>query len=501
MGGSIRLKLFSYILATILIFAALLFVFNTFFAEKYYIYHKKNTLLGTGKELSVSIEKAEADSGKKNDKALYEEDALVKEINALEKKLGGTIVVGNDRGEIYYPSDERHKGMIAGLIRYDLKIPPKDKYEEWKRKDENSFFMITKDPGYDINTLRYQIQREDGLILLIWVPMAEISENASLSNRFTLLVGLLTILITALLTLLISGRFTKPIMEMNDITRRMSKLDFTRTLRIHSKDELGELSESINHMSQSLNEAIEKLNRANNKLSADIDNERKLEKLRREFVANVSHELKTPVFLIQGYAEGLRTNIADNEERREFYCSVIMEEAEKMDTLIRELLDLSRLEQGGFTIEKEYFHLTDELLLLLDKYKNVLEERGIQVDTDVTPGITVYADRLRTEQVMTNYLVNALHYVDERKLVKITLNPVGDRAVFSVYNTSMAIPEEELAKLWQSFYKLNAARTREGEGTGLGLSIVRAIQEAQGCAYGVYNAEGGVVFWCDFERK
>lgn len=494
MRRSIRFKLFTYMLSTILIFAALLFIFNTFLAEKYYIHHKKSTLIAISKELEAYIEEEKQKSGKETDKDFFKEDTLVNKINSLEKKLGGTIVIGNDKREVYYPAENMHAGMTAGPVHYDMRIPPAGKFEEWKRQDGNSFFLITKDPGYDIDTLRYQIQREDGLILQVWVPMAEISENAALSDRFTLLIGLFTIMFTALLTLLISGKFTKPIKEMNDITGRMSKLDFSKTLQIHTKDELGELSKSINELSSALGEAI-------GKLSNDIDREREMERLRREFVANVSHELKTPVFLIQGYAEGLKANIADSIERRDFYCDVIMDETEKMDSLIKELLDLSKLEQGSFTIEKERFDLAGDLKEELAKYRKVLDEKELCLETDVEDHAVVYADRQRSGQVLTNFLINAINYTDEKKRIKVSLkiNAAGDKAVFSVYNSSMPIPEEEFPKLWQSFYKLNQARTREVSGTGLGLSIVRAIQEAQGFSYGVYHAKEGVVFWCDFD--
>lgn len=491
---SIRMKLFTYMLSTILIFAVLLLGFNTFFAEKYYIHHKKNTLMTISKELEAYIEDYGQESGKEKDREFFNETSLVNKINSLEKKLGGTIVIGNGRGEVYYPAQNMHGGMIAGPVHYDMRIPPHGKFEEWKRQDKNSFFMITKDPGYDINTLRYQIQREDGLILLIWVPMAEISENASLSNRFTFFIGLFTVLLTAVLTLLISGKFTKPIKEMNDITGRMSRLDFSKTLRIHTKDELGELSQSINELSYALGEAI-------GKLSQDIDRERHMEKLRREFVANVSHELKTPVFLIQGYAEGLKANIADNAERRDFYCNVIMEETDKMDALIKELLDLSRLEQEGFTVEKESFDFSEDLKEQLTKYQKVLKEKGLCLKTDIQEGVVIDADRQRSGQVITNFVMNAINYADEKRQLKVSLMQVTckGKAVLSVYNSSPPIPEEEFPRLWQSFYKLNQARTREDTGTGLGLSIVRAIQESQGFSYGVYNTEGGVVFWCDFE--
>lgn len=497
MRKSIRIKLFAYMLSTILIFATLLFGFNTFFSEKYYIQHKKNKIITISKELETYIDEQEKKSkGESYQEEFFIDDSLTNRIYSLEKKLNGTIIIGSDKGKVYYPTEYTHSGMMERPVRYDLRIPPGKESQGHKLQNDNSFFIISKDPGYDINTLRYQIQREDGLIVLIWVPMAEISENASLSNQFTLLFGVITVFLTALLTLLISDRFTKPIKEMNDITARMSKLDFSKSLQIHTNDELGELSLSINKMSYSLNDAIRKL-------SQDIDKERELEKLRREFVANVSHELKTPVFLIQGYAEGLKTNLADNEERKEFYCDVIMEETEKMDALIKELLDISRLEQGSFTIEKERFDVAADLKEELKKYNKIIIENEFCLTTDIMNSAVIFADRQRCRQVITNFIMNALHYADVKKELKITLqqNIEEGKIVFSVYNSCPPIEEEEFPKLWQSFYKLNQARTREMNGTGLGLSIVRAILDAHNFSYGAYNTEEGVIFWCDFNSK
>lgn len=171
-----------------------------------------------------------------------------------------------------------------------------------------------------------------------------------------------------------------------------------------------------------------------------------------------------------------------------------------MDALIMELLDLSRLKQGGFAIEKEKFNLSRLLYLLLDKYNEIFQEKGFLLETDIPDNIIVFADRIRTEQVMTNYIMNAVRHGEAGKRISISLSNQDNKAVFSIYNSSPPIPEEELDKLWQSFYKRNRARTREDNGTGLGLSIVRAIQEAQGFSYGVQNQEEGVVFWCDFHK-
>jgi len=222
---------------------------------------------------------------------------------------------------------------------------------------------------------------------------------------------------------------------------------------------------------------------------------------------NVSHELKTPVFLIQGYAEGLMEDIADDAEKRQFYCQVIMDEAEKMDALIKELLDLSRLEQGKFSTAKEKFNLSLLLENLINKYMDIMKEKGFSFEKNIPENVIINADRIRTEQVLTNYLVNVIRHGNEapglpgKKVIRISLKEEENRVIFSIYNTCPPIPEEGLNKLWQSFYKRNSARTREDHGTGLGLAIVRAIQEAQGFSCGVRNEKDGILFWCDFLKE
>jgi two-component system sensor histidine kinase VanS len=450
---SIRIKLFIYMIISILLFAVFLFGANSFFAEKYYIKSKKTELAECGDQIVKLLAEKK-----------YEEIAL--EIGNLEKEIGGTIVIADQTGEIYYPFEARP----------DIFNAPKD-------------------------TLSYVVTQDDGLRILIWVPMTDISENAAISNRFTIIVGIFTIIVTGFFSLIFSARFTNPIKEMNTITKQMSRLDFSRILLTNSRDELGELSESINQLGENLSIAINNLNDKNEKLQQDIIYEREQDKMRRELLSNVSHELKTPVFLIQGYAEGLKTNIAEDESRKSFYCDVIMEEAEKMDILIRDILDLSRIEARIFPVEKTSFDLSLLVATVLSKYEQLFIENGIELITEIEENIQAFADTIRVEQIIANYINNAINHVDENKIIKIILKDKGNMSRLSVYNSGTPIPEEDIHKIWTSFYKVDKARTREADdnrGTGLGLSIVRAIQDAHGYPYGVINLSNGVLFWCEF---
>lgn len=507
MNLSVRHKLFIYMTVNILLFAVLLFGSNTFFAEKYYTSYKKNTLIKSSQTIENLIA-GKSTASDFNDKSLHHE------ISTIEKSIGGTIFVGTMEGELFYP----HQSTREVLQRPDfIPAPSPDRVKKpvipqksWLRAfdmsqrnvksleyyNENSFFVIAKDSNFEIDTLRYQTKLENDVLILVWVPMTGISESAAISNDFTAIIGLITILITGIWALYISGYFTRPIAEMNRITKKMAELDFSQVLRIDSKDEIGQLSRNINNLSYNLDDAINELNSRNLQLEQDIERERKLDKMRREFVSNVSHELKTPIFLIQGYAEGLKSNVASDEEKRNFYCDVIMEESEKMDHLVKDLLDLSHIESGIFPVNRIKFNLNPLINDIISKYEPVLSDKNIHLDVDIRGELAAYADPARIEQIIVNLMNNAIDHTDGNKVIKLSAKPTGEKIKVTVFNTGRPIPEEALDKIWSSFYKLDQARTRGfGGGTGLGLSIVRAIQEAHGNGYGVANLTDGVEFW------
>ena len=510
MRHSIRFRLFIYMTFSILAFALLLLCTNLFYAEKYYIRHKKNSLIKSSQAISKLISAANTKEDFKNENLIYN-------LNRLEKNMGGTIAIGTIKGEIYYPTYNNRDIPVRPIpnknpffrleeagenlkqLPRDYRPMPRRKVKDWERHNENSFFVIMEDPNLKIETLRYQVNLDNGLVLLIWVPMTEISESVVISSRLIAIIGGVFLIIMGLWALYFSGRFTKPITQINRVTKKMAQLNFNERLDIKGKDEIAQQSLSINHLSGSLEQAIRELNERNQKLEQDIDRERALDKMRRDFISNVSHELKTPVFLIQGYAEGLRTNVANNPEKRNFYCDVIMDEAEKMNVLIKDLLNLSQIESGMFSIEKSEFNLTDLIQEALKKFQPILEEKNIHVETQMEDNLFVYADPVRIEQVIVNFLNNAVDHVDHHKLIKIWVEKGPEKARVLVYNSGVHIPQEEQENIWLSFYKVDQARTREYGGTGLGLAIVKAIQQAHQNDYGVDNAEGGVVFWFDVD--
>ena len=237
--------------------------------------------------------------------------------------------------------------------------------------------------------------------------------------------------------------------------------------------------------------------------------------MRKEFLSHVSHELKTPIALVQGYAEGLRDNINDDEESKNFYCDVIVDEANKMNKLVKQLLDLNEIEFGQNRVNKEMFNIVDLIHNSIDSSAILAEQSQVTIVYDDVDPINVYADEFMIEEVFRNYLTNAIHYCYKEKEVRVWTEKymyekpgdtyeegsiLGNLRVY-VYDQGPNVPEGELEKLFIKFYKVDKARTREYGGSGIGLSIVKAIMEGLHQQYGVKNYDNGVEFWFTLDKK
>ena len=213
----------------------------------------------------------------------------------------------------------------------------------------------------------------------------------------------------------------------------------------------------------------------------------------------MSHELKTPLALISGYAEGLKEVVNDDEESRNFYCDVIMDETDKMNRMVMKLLSLNHLEDGSDVLEMTRFDLTPLVRGVIDSSKLLAQKNEAAIEFDRTDSVYVSGDIYKIEEVVTNYVSNALNHLEGEKEIEIKLQDEGNRVKISVFNTGTPIPEADVPNLWNKFYKVDKARTREYGGSGIGLSIVKAIMESMNQKYGVINYENGVRFWFELE--
>ena len=344
-------------------------------------------------------------------------------------------------------------------------------------------------------------QLDEEHYFIIRTPLESIRESADISNKFYFAVGLMIIILSGLVIMVVTRRITRPISELTELSRKMSDLDFEAKYESKVGNEIDVLGDNFNRMSSQLETTISELKSANNELQRDIEDKIKIDKMRKEFLDNVSHELKTPIALIQGYAEGLKENISDDPESREFYCDVIMDEASKMNKLVKNLLTLNQLESGKDAVVMERFDIVSLIRGVLQTMNIMIGQKNAKVIFEAEKPVYVWADEFKIEEVVTNYVSNALNHLEGEKEIEIKLQDEDNRVKISVFNTGTPIPEADVPNLWNKFYKVDKARTREYGGSGIGLSIVKAIMESMNQEYGVQNFDNGVEFWFTLDRK
>lgn len=300
---------------------------------------------------------------------------------------------------------------------------------------------------------------------------------------------------SGVIILFIANRLMKPISELTSISQRMTQLDFGTKYNSRNRNEIDVLGENFNSMSDQLEKTITALQSANLELEKDIADKIKIDEMRKDFLNNVSHELKTPIALIQGYAEGLKDNINDDPESMEFYCDVIIDESAKMNIMVKQLMSLNQLESGQDSVSIEHFDLMELIRGVVQKSDILLKQHDAAVLFDCPETVNVYADEFKVEEVVTNFFTNALNHLDDRKTIEIKVHTQDKKAHVSVFNTGQPIPEEDIENIWNKFYKVDKAHTREYGGSGIGLSIVKAIMDSHHQKYGVRNYDNGVEFW------
>lgn len=377
--------------------------------------------------------------------------------------------------------------------------------------DENGFAFVTEGAGFTIlnnrdDNLNLEFIELWGIlsndyIISIRTPVESIKDSTIISNRLMLVVGLVSIFTGVVLVIFLSATVTKPIMNLVKISEKMTRLDFSEKYVSRNENEIDILGEHMNQLSDALEKTISDLKTANIELKRDIDEKVLEQERRKEFISNVSHELKTPIALVQGYAEGLKDCVNDDEESRDYYCDVIIDEANQMNKLVRSLLELDQLESGSNKAVMEHFDIIEVIKSCASKMDILIKQNGINLILPDKAPVLVWADEFQTEQIINNYLSNAIHYAQGEKVIKISCEKNHGIATVRVFNTGEPIPEDAIDQLWNKFYKVDKARTRSYGGSGIGLSIVKAIMDKTGLGYGVKNYNNGVEFYFEIDAS
>ncbi|WMJ80401.1 HAMP domain-containing sensor histidine kinase [Clostridium sp. MB40-C1] len=326
-------------------------------------------------------------------------------------------------------------------------------------------------------------------------PLQPISEVISISKEYYLIIYAIAIIIIISTSFIYSKMISRPLLELNTVASKMSKLDFNAKCKIKSSnDELEALGNTLNFLSENLNTALTSLKVANEKLQQDINKERELENMRKEFVADVSHELKTPISLIKGYSEGIKDGIAKGK-KKDNYLDIIIDECDKMNILVNEMLDLSKLEFGKIPLHIKAFHLDYLIEKVLSKHINLIQQKKIILEINMLKNIPVFGDEFRIEGVITNFLTNAISHTSENHIIKITMSKLSNEVMVEFENQGKHISNRYLPRIWEKFYRIEKSRDKKLGGTGLGLAICKNILSLHKSHFGVENTQTGVKFF------
>ena len=486
MKYSIKRQMMTVFVGLILFMIVVFMIVNGSFLEKYYISNKKSEFIKVYTMVQEGVENGTISS-----------ETPEKDLGRLTEKNNISIAVIDSEYNVVYTNVREKQMMVVQLFGY---LYDKN-HQEVLEKTDSYDICKSVDPQNNTEYLTMWGNFDNGDIFIMRSPLESIRSAVMIFNRFIGVVGGCVILVSVLLAWYFSKRITEPIMELATLSQKMADLDFDAKYTSGGSNEIGVLGENFNRMSERLEQTISNLKEANYKLQKDIEQKEKRENMRSEFLGNVSHELKTPIALIQGYAEGLKEGVNDDPESREFYCEVIMDEAGKMNRMVKNLLALNQLEFGEDDVQFERFDITSLISGVLQSLDILIEQKEAQVIFRHKNPVYVWADEFKVEQVVRNYVNNALNHVDGEKVIEIKITKENDMAKITVFNTGTPIPEEDLPHIWEKFYKVDKARTREYGGNGIGLSIVKAIMDSFGKGYGAINHTNGVEFWFELDMK
>ena len=487
--NSVRYKLFITLAIAVIMIIAFLILLNNIVLESFYLYSKQGTLIKIFDEVNEAYNTSQPEKSIRNMLSNY----------ALRN--GYDIMLETQDGINLYTSNEN---FIETMNSMNI-LNSQDNNNDIILANKDFNIRKIKDQTTNITYILLSGKLDNNYNLYIRMPISSIQESVKISNNFLYLIGGITLIIAAIIITFISKRFTEPIQELNEIAEKMANLDFSK--KFHPKDvddEINMLGKNINLMSDKLEATIKQLRNSNIRLERDIEEKSKIEEMRTQFISDVSHELKTPIALIQGYAEGLIENVNTDEENRKFYAEVISDEANKMDKLVKQLLELMKLEYGKREFSNAIFNIIELISEVIRKSKVMLEEKNIEVRFDFSKPINVYADEFYIEQVVTNYITNAIKHADEvfgEKYIEIRIEDREDKIRIYIFNTGENIEEEDKERIWRRFYKVDSSRNRENGGTGIGLALVKAIMNNYNNAFGVENKDTGVEFYFDLSKS
>lgn len=474
--------IFSAVMACTLL---VVFIGGIVFLEKYYIHDKQKQIINAYEKFNTAAVEGILDTEEFHES--LRNFSMTDNISVL--------IMGTD-GSLRLYATRSSEQLKYRLLDYIFNQETLDNVKVLKETPEY-IIRQSKDARVSMEFLEMLGTLDNGDYFIMRTVVESIREGVMIANRFYIAIGGVALIVSAFIIYLFSRKVTMPVMELADISKRMTALDFDAKYVSKNENEIDVLGEHMNHLSETLEKTISELKTANNELLRDIAQKEKNDEMRKEFLSNVSHELKTPLALIQGYAEGLKDGINDDEESKDYYCEVILDEAQKMNSIVKKLLTLNEMESGKEAVQMERFNVTELIEGVAQAFLLIIEQKQGELRLKVPGPVYVWSDELKIEEVLTNFMSNACNHMEGQRIIEMKVEQKEDCVRVSVFNTGKQIPKEDKDRIWEKFYKVDKAHTREYGGSGIGLSIVKAIMESVNGSYGVNNYTNGVEFWIE----
>jgi signal transduction histidine kinase len=452
---SIKWTLFQSFLLFSAILLILLWLFQIVFLDSFYRQIKTNTIVGMADTLSRNIDN----------------EALATLVTRVAQEHDVCVLIISNRGQTIATAD-----VQTGCIIH--RMPPIELlrlFEKTRQAGGSYLEYFSRDAFRDD---RYNADRFVGPVPRFDSGLKEAiiyARTVTLTNG-TEAVILLNAILSLILALLLSRRIARPIIQINERARELAKGRYDVQFQSSGYKEIAELADTLSHAAVELNQ---------------------VETLRRELIANVSHDLRTPLTMISGYAEVMRDLPGENSPEN---IQVVIDEARRLTSLVNDLLDLSRLQSGSPALTIRTYNLTDSIRKTLSRYNKLIEQDGFDIALEADRDVTIQADENRIDQVLHNLINNAVNYTGDDKRVTVRQHVENNQVRIEVCDSGDGIPPDQMPYIWNRYYKGSKMHRRPVVGTGLGLSIVKNILEQHQVPFGAANRpEGGCVFWFMFQ--
>ncbi|MBR4874559.1 MAG: HAMP domain-containing histidine kinase [Clostridia bacterium] len=376
-------------------------------------------------------------------------DAYRMNLDAVAQSTGTEIFVLDGNGRLVATSAETFGGNIKSDITKDVLDGKIVTYR-------GTLSGIIKGEAL---TVAVPIEYMDTVVggVVVSIPTPEVTKLRIEVLKIFIINGIIILALSAIFVYFLSKRISKPLSELNEAAKSIAGGDFKKRVSVSAENELSELGETFNHMAESIEQ---------------------LENMRSSFIANVSHDLRTPMTTIIGFVEGILDGTIP-EDKHKWYLSVVLDESKRLSRIVTDLLDLSKLEQGSFNIEKREFDINELVRLNIIKFEKRITEKNIRLSVGFqSDGLKVYADKDAIQRVLTNLLDNAIKFTSENGYIDINTGTNENNAFVSIENSGMGIEKKELLHIFDRFYKTDKSRSQDKNGAGLGLYIVKSIIKA-----------------------